>query len=88
MKIKILNIFLVLLFCVNSMVYAIMAKHSLGYYIIDEINYIMSVVISVIIVYFLIKIFKSNEKKKWIIWFINILSVALIFKWGAYFWVY
>lgn len=86
MKKNFLNIFLIFLFCSNSIVYAIGTNPVKS--ILFLIDFIMTGVILYIIINFLMKIFKVKEKKKLLIKFINTLSVALILKWGAFFWIY
>lgn len=66
--------------------YAIMAPP--GYGLRYVLNSAMSVIIGVIIVFFLIKLLKAEDRKRVFVKFINILSIAIILKLSSWFLAY
>lgn len=78
------TIFATLILLSMNISYAIDAP--VGYYMAGIVNSIMSIIISLIIVGYLIKFTKTEDKKMWVVKFINTLTIAVILKLTSWIW--
>ncbi len=83
MKKIIFSIILMIVLMSMSISYA--ALDPWGYSWRDPINSAMSFVILGIVIFFVIKLPKADDKKRLIVKFINILSIAIILKLSSWF---
>ena len=74
---------LILTFLSLSSVYAI---HGYDFVMLNLFNSAMSFVILTIVIDFLLKLPKAENKKDWLIKFINVLSIGILLKLSSWFW--